>query len=130
MNYNFYVTDPSEVDFNRICREAPDDANAIVVLPRGRSRRAGLLIRSTFLNKFCLSDNVMLCDNTLGPFWGWSYIRSFPDSGEVVFRLCDSPLDGWKAVLIPKKSIPNVRTALASATARLSKRREVRVLYL
>ena len=66
--YTFKVKDASEVDFQRVCRENPNE-DAILVGNK-ESTSFVLLLNTSFLERFSVSDKIHVAGENLWRMWG------------------------------------------------------------
>lgn len=141
MDYNFYVSNITDIDVQRIGDEAPPQVEAIIV--QG-PRNSLLMLRESFLAKFQVPDTLSVLYGYLGKLWGFEGIRSYPHDTDLAlwyfngwdtsFRKipgeATTKLVGWRVMPFDSANRKGVEADLAKAVEFLQARQEIRVSYL
>lgn len=136
--YKFAVSAAADVDIQRICTEAPEGVDAILVTggPSGGGvNGALLLLRGDFIGRFDLADQINLVNEPLGAYWGYGKLCASPMRGEVVFvvssDITEYPLPGgWRGSPLAHTAITSALIELEKARQHLSIKRTVTVRYV
>ena len=127
MNYNFKVTDAKDVDIARIIKEAPPEADAILLT----GANAILMLRDSFLARFKSIDGLKVAGNVLNPWWGdgtWVTVDNAPNAVQFNTPAYRGDTE-WRAMHVNKSDIGSIVADLHYARA-FKPSREVRVSYL
>ena len=120
-SYGFRLSDSKAFDWERILREAPPEAIALVVSADGPDTCAALALRKTFIAQFDRNDDLQVAGIPLHSRWGGpSIVGAAPHNKRL--RLVNSysekpTIDEWHCVMIPKSAIPDALRDLAAARA-------------
>ena len=126
--YIFKVTDPQEVDIQRICDENPESPIILVIT----ESHAALLISKELLSRFEQMNrdvrdilNVVVLGDTLDDNWG---APALIVCDSLVIKECYSrskALRDYRAIAFIKEHIPQALKELGSACAKLGTRKKV-----
>ena len=129
--YQFFVKDAKEIDIDRICKEAPEGTEVILVTARNGF---GILALATeFLNKFNNIKGVNVTDFSLSQSWGATSVRFTNDQDYFgsITRTSQGSNDGpFRFREIYASDIPKIKKDLAFARHCLTCDRTVTVRYL
>ena len=114
--YSFTVARPTEVDFNRIAREAPPEANALLV---SGANSFVLMLRQDWVSMFRFED-IRVRDEELQASWG--YIGAFAAFGQSrlqVYATSDLlfQVHGWRFRDVPPDRVDYVIGEVQAALA-------------
>lgn len=127
MSYSFTVRSASEVDFQRICNEAPDCKDVILIVCK---YGAAAMIRTAFLEGFNVQDGLLLGKDILCGWWGSLFSPDAKDYDSAIRFENDATtkVDGWRSYYIDKRLIGEFCAQLQAARA-FNPVRKVRVEY-
>lgn len=133
--YQFAVAAATDVDIQRICAEAPEGVDAILVTgrpSRDTANGALLLLRDSFAARFNQFDLVELAGETLHSRWGDTRIAPSAMDGQVAFFInWNAPvITGWRGKTLAQTSIHDEIAKLAAARQHLVRKRTVTVRYV
>ena len=134
--YQFAVSAATDVDIARICAEAPDGVDVILVSGRPSRETANgalLLLRGSFIERFDHFDRTELAGEILNPEWGFRNVNPCSMDGEVAFSKENKTmtmLTGWRGRPLTHQVIPIALAELEKARQHLHRKRTVTVRYV
>ena len=137
--YRFFVGDVADIDIPRICREAEEDGQDILLIT-DKNDKGLLLVKLTSLERFDFEDGLFLAGEPLWEHWGERGVAYAHRRGGIVFdALLDTGKDieysiaqldpGWRCKIIVLNQVPVIVGELKKAR-RYHRRIQVKVHYL
>ncbi len=137
--YRFFVGDVADIDIPRICREAEEDGQDVLLVP-GQGNKGLLLVKASFLQPFTHADGLMLAGEGLASYWGSRATVMYHVRGGVLFDFyadIDSITsasivkldDNWRCKIVVLNQVPVIVGELKKAR-RFRRRIQVKVHYL
>lgn len=135
-DYNFYVTNPADIDIQRVLAESPNDKHVILIHPNNPLLHVspGLLILKPAFLKLFPPIKALLLGHHLGANWGHpveGFVACGIDTRAYHYNVpSDMVLSGDRATLVNSYDIRTLPDQLALCRKFLADRQEVRVIYL